>query len=141
MKYKEIADELKYLLAYDPATGIFTWLEDKHGSKAGDIAGCKGKYAMIRYKGKQFQAHDLAWYFSYGDIPEGLTVDHRNQQTRDNRINNLRLATPPQQSINRSGLGYSFSLGKNKFISFLSVGGKNMNLGSHYCHYLHEWLI
>jgi hypothetical protein len=42
-------------------------------------------------------AHRLVFMFFNGDIPEGLTVNHKNGEKQDNRIENLELMTPVQQ--------------------------------------------
>lgn len=43
------------------------------------------------------QAHRLVFMYFHGDIPEGLSVNHKNGEKQDNRIENLELMTPAQQ--------------------------------------------
>ena len=104
MKPKEIITQslLKDLFDYDTETGIFTWACYKGKVKPGDIAGTyAGRYYQIKIEYVLYQLHRLAWIYVYGDIPEGLTVDHKNGVGTDNRIENLRLATRAEQQQNR----------------------------------------
>jgi hypothetical protein len=48
-----------------------------------ELGGCifarpdnKNGYAHTYYKGKQRKAHRVAWEKAYGEIPEGLVIDH-----------------------------------------------------------------
>ena len=41
-----------------------------------------------------------------GEDPEQLSVDHKNRDNKDNRWENLRLATQDQQNLNRGFKGY-----------------------------------
>lgn len=106
---------LKELVEYDPSTGVFISLFDgkartKYRIRRGEIIkGClTGKYYKIGrgyltlyLDSKPLKAHRLAWIYCYGDIPDNMTVDHINQDTLDNRIQNLRLATAKGQTYNR----------------------------------------
>ena len=46
-------------------------------------------YVVIRYAGKGYKAHRLAWLHVYGRWPNG-PLDHINRLKNDNRIENLR---------------------------------------------------
>lgn len=87
--------ELKDALAYDPLTGIFSWL----GS--GKTAGSKGAsgYIRIQLNHKRHSAHRLAWLYVTGRWPTG-EIDHKNRVTHDNRWANLREATAQQNQYN-----------------------------------------
>ena len=97
--------DYKDLLDYDPNTGVFTW-KIKTSSKAmpGYVAGWfdKDGYRCVTVLGKKLKAHRLAWWWVHGVWPEkGYLVDHINRDKSDNRISNLRIATPSQSAMNR----------------------------------------
>lgn len=84
---------LKEVFSYDPETGIFTrinsphtWLNGKPTGKPNAVTG----YVQVAYKGKNRQAHRLAWMYVYGFAPDGV-IDHINGIRHDNRISNLRV--------------------------------------------------
>lgn len=47
---------------------------------------------------KQIRAHRLVWIAAHGIIPDGMIVDHINNDKTDNRIANLQLLTPEANS-------------------------------------------
>jgi hypothetical protein len=61
--------------------------------------------------------HLVVWEKHNGPIPEGMWVDHRNGDTSDNSIGNLRLATPAQNAANQT-------LSKRSKTGFKGVGWK-----------------
>lgn len=90
-------EEVRARLAYDPATGVLTW-KDPVPPKARRNLGVAGTrdsdgYVVVRLNGRGYKAHRLAWLLTYGAWPEGL-LDHRNHDRADNRLDNLREATP-----------------------------------------------
>jgi hypothetical protein len=86
------ATEVRRLLDYDAATGVFVWRVDRCKQvPAGTVAGSPSAngYSLIRFRGKTHYAHRLAWLHVYGRMPEN-DIDHLNGVRSDNRIANLR---------------------------------------------------
>ena len=46
--------------------------------------------------------HRYIWTLVNGDIPDGMMIDHKDRDTLNNTIDNLRLVTPSQNAQNRS---------------------------------------
>lgn len=85
-------EELRKELNYDPGTGKFYWKQE-----AGTLP--SNGYRYITVQGKMMLAHRIAWFMFYGVRPIGL-IDHINGDRRDNRIENLRIATYSQNAAN-----------------------------------------
>ena len=47
---------------------------------------------------RQIRMHRLVWMMGNGMIPEGMVVDHINNDKKDNRLENLQLLTPKENS-------------------------------------------
>ncbi len=79
---------LREVLDYDPATGIFIWLE---GQRKGRDAGCisSNGYVYIKIDRKSYFAHRLAYLYTYGYFPE-YEIDHLSGIKNDNGLSNLR---------------------------------------------------
>ncbi len=108
--------EISELLIYDPLTGIFTRRVMRGGHKAGSVAGWnhKDKCWVISVFGHNYGAHQLAWLFHTGDWqPVGMLIDHKNRNAFDNRIENLRLATQPQNQYNSDKMSGVRPMGPN----------------------------
>jgi len=99
-QYKAISKKLVY--ASD--SGLFYWIEDiGKRIKKGDIAGTTVHgYIKISHKKKQFNAHRLAWYMTFGSIESGIEIDHINHNRSDNRIDNLRIVRQQDNQKNRT---------------------------------------
>src|SRR4051812_10516942 len=93
-------ERLKELLSYDPLTGVFLWLEDRGGKRAGDVAGCEKRvYTLISVDDQIYRAHHLAWLYMTGEWPDPF-VDHRDLNKHNNIWTNLREATKSQNQAN-----------------------------------------
>jgi hypothetical protein len=103
------------------------------------IGGDKGKFYAIRGQmispadSKIVRLHRLIM-----NAPEGLLVDHKNNNTLDNRMANLRLATHAQNMQNRGKrrtkatsqyIGVSFDRSHGKWRAQIKYQGKYINLG------------
>jgi hypothetical protein len=90
------------LLSYEPATGIFIRRVRSGRRPAGTVAGCVGKrngYRIIRIDRKNYRAARLAWFMTHGEWPPA-EIDHINCDPTDDRLANLRPATPSQNRAN-----------------------------------------
>ncbi len=127
---------LRAVLEYDPDTGGFTWTK---GNKPAGYLHSSG-YVLIRIDGVSYRAHRLAWLYVHGVWPEDQ-IDHINRTRADNRISNLREATPQGNAANRgaragskSGYpGVTWYARYNKWQACRRHGGKIKHLGYFDC--------
>lgn len=129
---------IKQLFNYDEQTGHFTRIVGRGSSHAGDLAGSVtwNGYVTIYLDKKNYRAHQLAWLYVYGEIPN-TDIDHINRNRSDNRISNLRIASRSENNINSKLYshntsrfrGVSFSKERNKWESKIKHNGKTLHLG------------
>lgn len=92
-------------------TGKIFWLRNKRSggrAKAHREAGSVkrgshsngGGYRVITIDGVMYRAHQLVWMWHTGKWPLG-EIDHKNGERDDNRFENLREATVPQNRMNK----------------------------------------
>ena len=87
---------------------------------AGKIAGCKDRvgntnYIKVGYLGRKAYAHKIIYEMHYGEIPDGMTIDHIDGDGENNRLGNLRLVTT-------SGNAKNARLGTNNSSGVKGVG-------------------
>ena len=58
-------------------------------------------HIRVTIKGKSYYAHRIIWEMHNGKIPEGMVIDHINENKQDNRIENLQCITP-KENLQRS---------------------------------------
>ncbi|MDQ4421461.1 HNH endonuclease [Sphingobium sp. DEHP117] len=150
-------DFLREIIAYDPETGVLTWLprkpeyfiDGKHSSahRAGVWnARYAGKPALASRErqgyghgdilAKRYKAHRVAWAIHYGFWPE-TGIDQINGNRADNRILNLRLATMAENmknqrfsKANTSGvMGVSWASHRGKWSAQIKVNRRKIHLG------------
>lgn len=130
-------EEIRDHLRYEPDTGKFYWIKSRQRIRIGDEAGSLfGGYIHIRYRGKRYRAHRLAFLFMDGELPDStLDVDHINGDPSDNRWCNLRLATRSQNLRNQRAKGsiklkgVSLIRKSNRFTAQIGLDGKKKHIG------------
>lgn len=125
---------IREYLGYDPKNGAVTWIKNPNPSttariKAGDIAGRLHPlgYHTITFKRKTLRRGRLAWFLSHGVWPPHQ-IDHINGIKNDDRLINLRVATPSENSRNRKTRGNETGVKgvqftKNRYIASVMVKG------------------
>lgn len=66
----------------------------------GKQAGSKDKYSALQYKGKKHLLHRVIFFMHHGYLPK--QIDHINNNSMDNRIENLR---ETNESTNQQNVG------------------------------------
>jgi hypothetical protein len=130
------------MLSYEPETGFLRWKVSRGRVAAGQIAGCTKSvnrpYVQVRLEDRIFYAHRLAWVLHTGrPIPEGREIDHRDGEPSNNRLSNLRLATPVENKRNMrpslrntsGATGVSWDRSKRRWVAQMSVGNRCVFLG------------
>lgn len=109
-------DTLRRLLAYNPETGLFDWLERPRdlckteqsfkawntkfsGKPAFTRVDIEGYYAGAIFN-KMYRAHRVAFAHYHGHWPKNQ-IDHINQDRTDNRIINLRDVSHAENGTNQ----------------------------------------
>jgi hypothetical protein len=95
--------ELLEWVSYDKDTGLFRWKKVAHPRYfVGDIAGGSAReYTKLTVNNFQIMAHRAAYEICHGPIPIGKDIDHVNGNGKDNRIENLRIASRSENNQNR----------------------------------------
>lgn len=129
------AEYLRNYMNYDPETGEFSYKSRQGTRSARAICGkTLHGYRKISIKRQHYPAHRLAWLYVYGEFPNGY-IDHINLDKTDNRIANLRVATPAQNNANTRHRGLSGFKGVTwhkqckRWQAAIKVNGKNHHLG------------
>jgi hypothetical protein len=137
-------DEVRSVLDYDPATGVFSWRKKRRGNQVPDSgrAGskdCRG-YWRVKIKGANYRGHQLAWLLTHGEWPTSQ-IDHINGDKCDNSLANLRAATGSQNRMNskrhrnnRSGIkGVGWVSRERCWLAYIQAGGPLQQLGLFRC--------
>lgn len=128
------------LLAYVGETGQFVARIARGAAPMGKVVGTvtKDGYCWITIDRVQYPAGRLAWFYVYGQWPDG-EIDHKDTNPSNNRIENLRDVTPTVNKQNKrraqAGKKYSPLLGAQwckqagKWKSSIRVSGRTKHLG------------
>ena len=136
-------DRVKELFRYVPEEGAIYWRDDLKsfhrpyaGKKAGGFCRSKNGYGrlIVRVDRQMQSVHRIIWLMHYGELPSGI-IDHADGDTRNNRIENLRIATKAQNAANRGapktnplGIKGVRKMGK-RFAAKIRVNYREMYLG------------
>lgn len=138
--FQELLRELEATFIYNPFTGTLRRKYKYTGKMKGKVVECGTKsvrgYLVVRFNKKTITVHRIAWMLFYKE-PAPESIDHINRIKTDNRITNLRAATPTQQllntpikSDNTSGFkGVSYFKRDDKWRAYTSVNGKFKHIG------------
>ncbi len=97
-----------------------------------DVSAGGRRRRRIRLNDRLYPAATLAWLYMKGTWPLH-TIDHINHDGSDDRWDNLREATPTEQSINRRSWGRfarGVSLNHGKYQAHFTYQGKTRYLGT-----------
>lgn len=135
-------DVVRQLLDYDSETGVLTWRARGVSSWDARFAGTTAFTALEDgyHTGTIFRrvffAHRVAYAHFHGKWPK-QHIDHINRKRTDNRISNLRDATPTtnnrnksRQKNNTSGVtGVSWNRASKAWEAYINVEGKRKRIG------------
>jgi hypothetical protein len=132
-------ERLREVLSYDDETGVFTRKLAVKGNATSDAVGTIGHkgYVVIGIDRRKYYGHRLAWFYIHGEWPEEC-IDHKNGVKSDNRLANLRSATPRINNQNhrrpsrRNTSGYLgvYRRKDGKWVAQIKVDGKAIWIGS-----------
>jgi len=78
--------------------------------------------------------HRLVWYahnqdWNIWDTSRDNSIDHKNQNKKDNRLCNLHVVTNAENHQNRDCKGCYFHKGSNKWVARIAINGKQEDIG------------
>lgn len=131
-------DQAREIWSYDRDTGELRWnVKPSKRLAAGTRAGKRNSrgYIVVKYRGAYYQAHRIIWLIVHGQTPE--MIDHVNGNPWDNRLCNLRAATPRENQRNRrrnktstSGIkGVRWDPRSKAWVARIRDGQRNLVLG------------
>lgn len=136
----ELTPEIvREFIGYNPETGALICLKRRRGgtTEVGCELGSRHKdgYVELRFMGKCYLAHRLAWFHVHGVWPDN--IDHINHDRSDNRLANLREVSRAEnqrnqklKSNNTSGVtGVFWRKDKQRWLAKIKVNYKDKSLG------------
>ena len=134
---------LNELFLYKPYTGQLIWKVNRSNIKKGSIAGSKHKsgkltYLQVGINGKQYALQRIIWKLYFKEDPKHFDIDHKNRNTLDNTIANLRKVTTAQNNNNKNtyknsktGFPGIYQESNGKYTATIFVKGKSYRNGTY----------
>ena len=118
---KYIPDDISSFVAYSASspTGL-VWLYDSANTKVGEPAGTKAKYWYVSQSNQRFTCHRVVWKLLKGDVPKGYVINHIDNNSFNNNIENLEMITYAENS-RRSKSHTGLNLRKNNTTGFNGI--------------------
>jgi len=86
-------------------------------------------YRCIGIGYRHYQEHRIIYIYHYGDIPDGMVIDHIDKNITNNKIENLRLVTNQENNFNRSAKGYTWHKTRKRWYARIGLNNKVIHLG------------
>tara|TARA_R110000772_G_scaffold115607_3_gene220440 strand:- start:43 stop:657 length:615 start_codon:yes stop_codon:yes gene_type:complete len=117
-----------------------SWNAKNAGKIAGNIfypTNAKTRYVRVRLGQRCYAAHRIVWEMLCGPIAEGMTIDHIDGDSENNRIDNLRVVPHQEncknrslQTNNTSGInGVRWNSRQGKYVARIYIEGREKFLG------------
>lgn len=110
----ELLAEATRIYAYDHENGGLIWKAHKNPKRPWPLLGCSvggddgHGYKMCLVLGHKFKVHQVVWMLHNGSLPR-MSIDHVDGDRQNNRIENLRVVTDHQNSMNLSAAKREFA--------------------------------
>ena len=141
-------NEVRELFKYDPS-GRLIWRPRQgrgvtrfNGVATGSVIGKdRRRRRFVEMSDRRtIAAARLIWIWHHGGIPPGLQIDHINRDALDDRIENLRLATPQENAANREYkrgavpfIGVHYRKDRQRYVASARVDGRMKIIGHYVC--------
>ena len=108
----------------DFSTGTLFWKKSSKSITKDAVAGTikSHGYRIVNFKRKSYPVHRIIWLLHSGVDPYPYFIDHINGVKHDNRVENLRLATPAQNTRNQKL--HPLNTSGHKGVSYIKRTGK-----------------
>lgn len=103
MNIKPPPIDFRSVFTYDHERGLLirTTTGQPAGVKFSASKPAHKAYGYVKHSSKEYAVHRVVWAVVYGTWPE-TSLDHTDHNKRNNRVENLRLALPAENSKNLS---------------------------------------